>query len=384
MPTITDMVFGNSILDWVLGGLVTLVSLAVLPLLKKYVLKKLRRLATRTKTDTDDLLVEVLGSTRGFALLVFALFMGVSMLTLPEPASKMLRHVFMVLLFLQGALWGNAAIAFFQNRFTLQEEGKEQPATGAVRALTGVARIVVWGLAVLLVLDNLGANITGLVAGLGIGGIAVALALQNILGDLFASLSILLDKPFVNGDFVVVDSFLGTIEHIGLKSTRLRSLSGEQIIVANADLLRSRIRNFKRMNERRVVLAIDVTYQTPHSSLVRAIGIIRDTIRAQEATRFDRAHFKEFGPSSLRLEAVYFVLDPDFNRFMDIQQAVNLRLLEQFAQEGIEFAYPTQTVVLQNGSAPEAEPGNTQDTSGQQSFGMATRGRRVDMREAQP
>jgi small-conductance mechanosensitive channel len=207
-------------------------------------------------------------------------------------------------------------------------------------------------------LDNLGVNVTALVTGLGVGGIAVALAVQNVLGDLFASLSIVLDKPFVLGDFVVVDDLLGSVEHIGLKTTRLRSLWGEQVVFSNSDLLKSRLRNFGRMAERRVSLDIGVTYQTPRAVLQAIPAIIREAIEEQVATRFDRSHFKGFGDSALTFESVYYVLSPDYNRYMDIQQAINLRIYERFESQGIGFAYPTQTVFLERGTLPR-EPAHT-------------------------
>ncbi len=199
----------------------------------------------------------------------------------------------------------------------------------------------------LLVLDNLGVNITALVAGLGVGGIAVALAMQTILGDLFASLSIVLDKPFVVGDFLIIGDLLGSVEYVGLKTTRLRSLSGEQLVFSNSDLLGSRIRNYGRMYERRVQFNIGVTYQTPRDRLVKIPQIIREAVEQQSDTRFDRSHFKEYGDFSLVFESVYYVMGPDYNKYMDIQQAINLHIHERFEQQGIEFAYPTQTLFVQ-------------------------------------
>jgi small-conductance mechanosensitive channel len=212
----------------------------------------------------------------------------------------------------------------------------------------------------LVALDNFGVDITALVTGLGIGGIAVALAVQNILGDLFASLSIILDKPFVIGDFIIVDNYMGNIEHIGLKSTRVRSLSGEQLIFSNSDLLKSRIRNYKRMMKRRVVFAVGVVYQTAPEKLKVIPELIKKMIEAQELTEFDRVHFKEFGNFSLNYEAVYWVCSPDYKTYMDIQQAINLAIFEEFKTQGIEFAYPTQTLFVnqENMTAPVAAPGN--------------------------
>jgi small-conductance mechanosensitive channel len=194
--------------------------------------------------------------------------------------------------------------------------------------------------------------VTALVAGLGIGGIAVALAAQNILGDLFASLSITLDRPFVIGDFLAVDGFLGSVEYIGIKSTRLRSLGGEQIVMSNADLLGSRVRNYGRMTERRVVFTIGVVYETPVEVLERIPALIREAIEGQPGTRFDRSHFAKHGGSSLDFETVYYVLSSEYNRYMDVQQAINLRVHREFAARGIEFAYPTQRLLVEQ---PESQ-----------------------------
>jgi small-conductance mechanosensitive channel len=185
-----------------------------------------------------------------------------------------------------------------------------------------------------------------MIAGLGVGGVAVALAVQSILGDLFASLSIVIDKPFVIGDFVIVDEYMGTIEHVGLKTTRIRSLGGEQIVFSNSDLLKTRIRNYKRMRERRVLFGFGVLYQTPIDVVEKIPDLMRAIVEARKNVRFERAHFKAFGESSLDFEVVYWMLDPDYNLYMDVQQAINLEMLRVFEREGIGFAYPTRTLVI--------------------------------------
>jgi small-conductance mechanosensitive channel len=216
-----------------------------------------------------------------------------------------------------------------------------------LRAAGFIVKLVLAVLAAILILDNIpGVQITPLIASLGISGIAVALAVQNILSDLFASLSIVLDKPFVIEDFIIVDNFMGTVEHIGLKTTRLRSLSGEYLVFSNNDLLKSRIRNYTRMLERRVVFSIGVTYQTPLEKLKQIPPTIRKIIESQEAVRFDRAHFQGYGDFALKFEVVYYVLNPDYNRYMDIQQSINLAIFESFEKEGIDFAYPTQQLYI--------------------------------------
>ena len=217
----------------------------------------------------------------------------------------------------------------------------------------------VWCIGVLVALDNLGIDVTALITGLGIGGVAIALATQNILGDLFASLSIMLDKPFVVGDFIRSGDHLGTVERIGLKTTRLRSLTGEQLIFSNNDLLQSRLRNYKRMAERRVLFRIGVTYQTPAGQLEAIPMMVRGIIESVGTVRVDRAHFAAFGDSSYDFEFVYYVLSPDYNVYMDVQQAINLTIVRAFERERIEFAYPTRTLFLQrepDATAPQTDP----------------------------
>ena len=207
---------------------------------------------------------------------------------------------------------------------------------------------VLWVVLVILTIDNLGFDPTTIIAGLGVGGIAVALALQNVLGDLIASLSIILDKPFEVGDFIVIDGMNGDVEHIGLKTTRLRSLSGEQLVLSNNDLLQSRIKNYKRMNNRRILFSLGVVYETSYEDLVKIPGLIKEIIDTEPKARFTRAHFSSYGDFALNYDIVYFVLTPLFDDYMDIQQNVNLEIFKRFSEEGIEFAYPTRKVFLES------------------------------------
>jgi len=196
--------------------------------------------------------------------------------------------------------------------------------------------------------------VTGLVAGLGIGGIAVALAAQNILGDLFSAFSIFIDKPFVLGDYLKVGDQMGTVENIGMKTTRLRSLTGEQLVFGNSDLVSSRIQNFGRLNERRANFTVGVIYDTPKKKIEEIPTVIREIVEAQDQVRFERSHFKEFGDSALIFETIYFVLVPAFQVKMDVQQAINLELMQRFEAEGIEFAFPTQTIYLEGANTANA------------------------------
>jgi small-conductance mechanosensitive channel len=324
---------------------------------KHIVIRRLDTLAERTGTRFGKRIAETLHATKVLLLLPLAAYIGARYLELPERIDLVVSRITVVALLMQAALWANRFIAVWLND-TIQEKRQTDAAGATTLGVLGfVARLAVWSLVLLLALDNLGFNITALLAGMGIGGIAVALAAQNILGDLFASLSIVLDKPFVVGDFIIVGEQLGTVEYIGLKTTRIRSLGGEQIVFSNTDLLGSRIRNYKRMQERRVVFGFGVVYQTPHEKLQTIPGMVREIIGKLDRARFDRAHFKEYGDSSLNFEVVYYVLSADYNVYMDIQQAINLELFRRFQEDGIDFAYPTRTLYVVGEQAARGGPG---------------------------
>jgi small-conductance mechanosensitive channel len=337
----------NPLYDWLIALGLAIISFILLEVLKSIFRSKLSKFAEKTKTDIDDLVVDVLKRTKVFFFLVVSVYIAGLYLALPKFISDILYTALILTLLLQGGIWGIGIINFLTNRYKKEKLAEDAASATTFSALGFLGKIVLWSSILLLALDNLGFNITTLVAGLGISGIAIALAVQNILGDLFASLSIVLDKPFVLGDFIIVDNHLGSVEHIGLKTTRIRSLSGEQLIFSNTDLLQSRIRNFKRMAERRVVFALGVTYQTPSEKLKKIPGMIKEMIEAQDLTRFDRAHFKEFGDFSLNFEVVYWISSPDYNNYMDTQQTINLLIYDRFAEEGIEFAYPTQSLFVE-------------------------------------
>jgi small-conductance mechanosensitive channel len=347
---LTTEILDNTVRNWLIALLVTFVSLTCFYLIKVFGISRLAALAQQTEGDWDDALADLLARTNGLFLLLVALFVGSLFITLSATIRQGVFSVVMIALLIQGGLWLNGLILFWLTRDAGRRREQDPASITTINAMGFVGRLVLWVVVLLLVLDNLGVDVTALIAGLGIGGIAVALAVQNIFGDLFASLSIVLDKPFTVGDFLIIDDFLGSVEYVGLKTTRIRSLSGEQLIFSNADLLGSRIRNYGRMFERRVVFTLGVTYQTPHDKLARIPAIIREAIEEQDKVRFDRSHFKVYGDFSLNFETVYYVLAPDYNLYMDIQQAINLRIHERFEQEGIEFAYPTQTLFVSSES----------------------------------
>ena len=346
MPGLDTVVLGQTVLAWISAVLIAAAVYAALMLVRSWVTSRLRKLTSRTSTTVDDTIVALLRGTSKLYLTVVALCVGLNALETSNRVATVATSILVIATFVQLALWGNEAVTLWVRRRTDELSATDPGTVTTLQGVSYVVRVVVWSAALLLALDNLGVDVTALVAGLGVGGIAVALAVQNILGDLFASLSIALDKPFVIGDFIIVGDFMGTIEKIGLKTTRVRSLSGEQIIFSNSDLLASRIRNYKRMQERRVPFSVGVTYQTPVDDLEAIPGIVREIIESNDATRFDRAHFKAFGDSAYLFEFVYYVLSADYNDFMNVQQAINLGICRTFEARGIEFAYPTRTLHL--------------------------------------
>jgi len=339
--------YGNSLKTWMIALGLTVLAFLTLRVIVSVLVGRIGRLAPNTETDWDDIITAALKRTKGIVLLLVSVYIGSLSLTLPARVGGILASVAAITLLVQVGFWVNGGIIAWMGFYRERRVQEDASAVMSVKVLSILARMVIWSMVVLLSLDNLGVDVTALVAGLGIGGVAVALAAQNILGDLFASLSIVIDKPFVLGDFLIVGDHLGAVEEIGLKTTRVRSLSGEQLVFSNSDLLTSRIRNYGRMFERRVVFKIGVTYQTPREKIQAIPGILREAVeKLGDKVRFDRAHFQSYGDFALLFETVYYVLGPDYNLYMDCQQAINLDIHERFETEGIEFAYPTQTLFL--------------------------------------
>jgi small-conductance mechanosensitive channel len=342
----------NPLYDWAIAGLVVVGALCVLALLRYVIARVVAAIARRTETELDDHAAKLIAGTKLWLLFPIALYAGASALELPAKLEQAINLLVVVALVFQIVLWVNGFIGLWVGGQVEKRRGVDGEGVTALTLLGFAARVVVWALMLLLILDQLGFDITALVAGLGIGGVAIALAVQNVLGDLFASLSIVLDKPFVVGDTINVGDMTGTVEYIGIKTTRLRSLSGEMIVFSNNDLLKSRIRNFRVMQERRIVFAVQVTYDTAQEKLERIPGMLRAAVENRKQTRFDRAHFKGFSESALDFEVVYFVTTPDYNVYMDVQQAINLEIYRRFVEEKIEFAYPTRTLIVHGADAP--------------------------------
>ncbi|MCE5228232.1 mechanosensitive ion channel family protein [bacterium] len=344
----------NSLSHWGGAAIVFVATLGAAFLLRIIAEKRLRTLAVRHKHTLEYFIHRLIRRTHPIFFVTVSIYCASkTFLEQPEHGPK-LAFIVTIVVLLQSIVWFNEAIDHVVNEYRRKNLQEDAAGVMTMAALGFVAKLIVCVVIGLLLLVNLGVEIGPLLATVGVVGLAIGLALQNILGDLFASLSIVLDKPFVLGDFIVVDDQMGTVEDIGLKTTRLRSISGEQLIFGNNDLLKSRIRNFKRMMERRVVFQFGVVYQTPVEKLGRIGEMVRDVIQGIGDTRFDRAHFTEFGDSALQFEVVYFVLEPDYNLYRDIQQKINLELMQRFQAESIDFAFPTRTVQVIHSGAPHS------------------------------
>jgi small-conductance mechanosensitive channel len=348
---------GVALRAWLMAGIIFAVAAAFLFVLRRVVLTRFERIARQTETDVDDLFVELMRRTRAYFIVAIAMAAASRALPLPEVSRGAIRVAVHIAIFFQVGAWGNALITYWIQRWAGRRGADVGPGSTTIAALAAVARFVLWTVLVLFALRNaFGFDITALITGLGIGGVAIALAVQNVLGDVFAAVSIVVDKPFVVGDTISVDDLTGHVEHIGLKTTRLRSVNGEELVFANADLLKSRLRNWKRMRERRVITSLGVTYDTSPSVIARIPGLIQEIIAQTPKARFERCHFVRFDSSSLVFEVAYWITSPEYLDYMDTLHAVNLAVLARFTTERIEFAFPTQTVRVHPGSGSAGVP----------------------------
>jgi small-conductance mechanosensitive channel len=339
---------GNSVGAWALAGVAFVLTFTVLPIVKKVVTTRRRRWleAGRTHPLAVELTALLIARTSLIFMWLLALWFASTLLYFPNRIDRVIHITIVLGFWFQAGLWAMAAV-----RYGIERRGRRAGIamsapvqSGSIDIIVFIAGLTIWTMAFLLALDNLGVQIKPLLTGLGIGGVAVALAVQSVLGDVLASMSIALDKPFGIGDSLAVDDIQGTVEHIGVKSTRLRSISGEQIILANADVLKARVRNYGRMRERRSAFRLNVTYDTPPEKLRAIPAAVRAVIDAQPQTRFDRCHFLSFGEWSLQFEVVYYVTVSDYKTYADLQQTINLGILERFAALEVEIAFATHSL----------------------------------------
>ena len=337
-------VLGNTVQAYLTAAAVFIGVLLVLWIVKITVITRLHKLAKKTATDVDDFVIGLLRHIGPFVYSVIALALGLQFLVISEGLQRVFQIIFVVILTVKAVQILQDIVTYVLKKWVAREE--DATSAVAVKNMGQVVRVLLWLGGLVFILDNLGINVTAVVAGLGVGGIAVALAAQAVLGDAFSSFAIFMDKPFRVGDFIIVGDLLGTVEYVGFKTTRIRSLGGEQLIFSNSDLTNSRIRNYKRMEMRRVVFKLGVIYQTTLEQIKAIPGIIESIIKEHELAKFDRAHFQSYGDFALIFEVVFYVLSPDYNKYMDVQQYINVRIMEDFKKREIEFAYPTQQLYV--------------------------------------
>jgi small-conductance mechanosensitive channel len=344
---------GNTVLQYLtsIGIFIGLVILIII--FHKIVFKKLKKSAEDSESALDDRIVKLIKKNLIPLLYFGSFYIAVMNLTLSETVNTVFSVAGTLLLVVLLIRFTVTILRYILKHNFVDKEPDTVKAS-SIRALLPIINIIVWGLGIIFLLDNMGFNISAIVTGLGIGGIAIALAAQSILGDLFSYFCILFDRPFNLGDFIIIDEFLGVVEYIGIKTTRIRSLSGEILVFSNTELTGKPIRNFRHMKSRRIAFKFGILYQTENDQMKKIPDIVKDIIEGIELTRFDRAHFNNFGNSSLDYEVVYYIDSPDYNTYMDIQQEINLKLKKELESIGVDFAYPTHTIFIEKNAAPSA------------------------------
>jgi small-conductance mechanosensitive channel len=351
MNAFTTVYFGNPLWAWMTAALVAAVAISVAALGRRRLTRRLER--TPENAGLARRAIETLARGTSLLLVLAVTLWAISLiLSLPDKSERVLRTGAIAALAAQVAVWAHTLIALAASEGESRLAKRDPGSTTGIRALALMCKVALWTILILMALHNAGVDITALLAGLGIGGVAVALALQSILADVFASISIMLDKPYQVGDFIAVGDSMGTVDRIGIKTTRVRSLSGEQLVFSNSEILKSRIRNFKRMSERRVEFIVGVAYAMPYARVELVPSILREIISSHDQVRLERANFKEFGESSLTFECVYFVKDLSYPVYLDIQESINLGILRRFQEEDIELAHPNRTLYIAQGVAP--------------------------------
>lgn len=361
MDDLLDKIFlGNPLSDWLLAAVVFVVTLLVIPALRNRLEAQARKLQGGSHAGGGATLLQLaavlLGRTSKIVLLVVAVYLAQKMLTWSDRVHRVFDVIIVFGIWLQVGLWASASLRFLIEH-RQRRDGVDRVASAAsIDVVMFLAQLMIWAVILLVALDNLGVNITALVAGLGVGGIAIALAVQTVLGDVLGSLTIAFDKPFTVGDAVRIDDIEGTVEHVGIKSTRIRSVTGEQVVMANADMLKSRLRNLGRMPEKRVLSRLRIAYDTAPAQVEKVPVMAEEAVKAAEGTRFFSCLLMEIGQYSLEFELIYYVSTQEGRNVARSTDAVNRGILSRFATAGISFAYPTQQSLLIGRDGAAAAP----------------------------
>ena len=347
LHALDETFLGNTIREYLIALGIFLAAFLVFRLFRLVILKRLESMAQRSENDFDDLLAKIFCRVPQVFYWFIAFYIASQWLRFAPFYDGIIDGIFVIVVVVQAVISVQELFVYILGRYI---RSKNDQGEMAFHGLTLVMKIILWSIGLLLVLSNLGFDITSLVASLGIGGVAVALAVQNILADVFSSFSIYFDKPFQVGDFVVVDAnFEGTVKKIGLKTTRIEALSGEELVVSNQELTNSKVRNYRKMKKRRVEMRVGVEYGLPVKKLEKINDIVEKILTSMDDVEFGRSHFKSFGDSALIFEIIYFVDQNDYLLYMDRQQELNMKLYTAFTKEKIGFAFPTQTVHVVKG-----------------------------------
>lgn len=338
-------ILNNTVLKYLLFLASLIVCFIMIKIAGHVFFKHFTKFAEKTKTSADNHLIKSIRKYLMPAVYFAAFYLDTKILAISPKLTDIINMVILAFTMIMAALFISSIVVLIFNKYW-ENKRKDANKELAVKTISGLLKIVIWGVAVILFLDNIGIKINTLIAGVGIGGIAIAFAAQTILGDIFCFFTIFFDRPFEIGDFIVSGDQMGTVEYIGLKTTRLRALNGEQLIISNTDLTGSRIQNYKTMEQRRVLFTIYVTYDTPHDKLKEIPTMMRSIIENVGDTKFARSHFVAFGDSGLSFDTAYFILSNDYDQYLNIHQEVNLGIKDAFEKCGIDFAFPTQTVQL--------------------------------------
>ena len=339
-------ILGNSGHDFLMAfGMLLGLSL-LFYFFQKVILSRLKKITKKTKADVDDFLLCVIDNIKPPFYFIIAFYISAHDLKMSEFISRIVFGVFIIFVIIQGILVLQKTVDYLIRKKFSKAKEKDQDKEAMIKLLGQIIKGALWIVGGLLVLSNLGVNVNSLIAGLGIGGIAIALALQNILGDMFASFSIFIDKPFKVGDFIKAGADSGTVKKIGFKTSRIRTLTGDELVIPNKELVESRIRNFKKMKERRASFVVGVEYETELDKLEKIPQIIKDIFTKMKKTELKYVYFKTYGASSLDFEIIYNISTPSFDELIKIKQLLNIEIFKKFKEEGINFAYPTQKIFL--------------------------------------
>ncbi|MCK4918523.1 MAG: mechanosensitive ion channel family protein [Candidatus Pacebacteria bacterium] len=335
--------WGNSVFEYIVAIGVFVVFLIAFKVFQVIILKRLKKISENTSTDIDDILIEAVQSLKPPFYYFISLYLILPFLTIKMSVLGVIKGLLLILIVYQVIKSVLILVDYIFNKLA-NKKGNDGGVKMAYSYLGTFTKILIWAFGLLTILSNLGVDVTTLVAGLGIGGVAFAFALKGILGDLFASFVIFFDKPFLLGDNIQVGDVRGEVIRIGIKTTRIKSSQGEEIVMSNESLTSGKVHNYRKLEERKITFSFGVTYETPLEKLKQISGWIEGIISSKEDVRFDRAHFNRFDDSALNFDIVYYMETDDYKKYMDIQQEINFQILEKFEKEGIEMAYPTQVL----------------------------------------